>query len=213
MKIVGSAEGNWILKNICAGVRLKLRPTFRRTRRVPDKPSMVFRMTAGRPATKPIITMVVAERPKITRKSGYISTVGADAMAATQVSVARRRRSNLCMSAPMEMPNTASKAAAARHSLKVSTKRSSMCSSTMTRSKLAAICEGIGTMKRLMKPKRIRTSMISAAAEKRADAERGRHEADAGERERGHLPPRARASASSRPRVASSRKSAQTCAT
>ena len=125
---------------------------------------MVLRMTAGRPATNPIITMVVAERPKITRKRGYISTVGADAIAATQVSVARRSNSNLCMIAPMEMPNTASRAAAARHSLKVNTKRSSICSSTMTRSKLAAICDGIGTMKRLMTPKRIRTSMMSAAA-------------------------------------------------
>ena len=39
--------------------------------------------------------MVVAERPKITRNSGYISTVGAEAAAATQVSVARRRSSTL----------------------------------------------------------------------------------------------------------------------
>ena len=51
---------------------------------------MVFRITAGRPATKPIMMMVRSLRPKITRNSGYISTVGADAIAATQVSVASR---------------------------------------------------------------------------------------------------------------------------
>ena len=51
---------------------------------------MVLRITGGRPATKPIMMMVRALRPKITRNSGYISTVGADAIAATQVSVASR---------------------------------------------------------------------------------------------------------------------------
>ena len=54
---------------------------------------MVFRITGGRPATKPIMMMVQALRPKITRNSGYISTVGADASAAIQVSVARRHSS------------------------------------------------------------------------------------------------------------------------
>ncbi len=53
---------------------------------------MVLRITGGRPATKPIMMMVQALRPKITRNSGYISTVGAEAMAATQVSVAWRSR-------------------------------------------------------------------------------------------------------------------------
>ncbi len=72
---------------------------------------MVFRITAGMPATKPIMMMVVAERPKITRKSGYIRTVGAEATAATQVSVAPQQL-NLCIITPVEMPNTASSRAA-----------------------------------------------------------------------------------------------------
>src|SRR5689334_21989673 len=87
VKIVGSADGNWIFQNICHGESLKVRPTFRRTVLVPDRPSTVFRITAGRPATNPIMMMVVAERPKIIMNRGYISTVGADAAAATQVSV------------------------------------------------------------------------------------------------------------------------------
>ena len=49
-------------------------------------------MTGGSPATKPIMTMVEALRPKITRNSGYISTSGAAAIAATQVSVASRSK-------------------------------------------------------------------------------------------------------------------------
>ena len=38
----------------------------------------------------PCMMMVRSLRPKITRNSGYVSTVGADAMAATHVSVASR---------------------------------------------------------------------------------------------------------------------------
>ena len=49
-------------------------------------------MTGARPAAKPIMTMVVVLRPKITRNSGYMSTMGAAASAPTQVSVARRTR-------------------------------------------------------------------------------------------------------------------------
>ena len=90
-KMVGSAAGNMILMKSWVGLSLKLRPTLISTLRVAERPSMVLRITGGRPATKPIMMMVQALRPKITRKSGYISTVGADAMAATQVSVARRR--------------------------------------------------------------------------------------------------------------------------
>ena len=89
-KMVGSAAGNRILTNCWVGVSLRLRPTLIRTRRVPDNPSTVFRITAGTPATKPIMMMVFSLRPKITRNSGYISTVGAEASAATQVSVAIR---------------------------------------------------------------------------------------------------------------------------
>ena len=52
---------------------------------------MVFKMTGGSPAISPIMTIVVVERPKTTRNSGYISTIGAEAMAAIQVSVAARK--------------------------------------------------------------------------------------------------------------------------
>ena len=65
--MVGSAAGNRIFQNCCERVRLKLRPTLISTRRVPARPSSVFRMTGASPAVKPIITMVVALRPKITR--------------------------------------------------------------------------------------------------------------------------------------------------
>src|ERR1700686_4722717 len=61
-KMVGSAAGNRILMNNCGPVSLKLRPTLMSTRRVPDRPSMVFRITGGRPATKPIMMMVQALR-------------------------------------------------------------------------------------------------------------------------------------------------------
>ena len=89
--MVGNAAGKKIFQNSCTSVSLKLRPTSISTRRVPASPSMVFRITAGRPATKPIMMMVFSLRPKTTRNNGYISTVGADAMAATQVSVASRK--------------------------------------------------------------------------------------------------------------------------
>src|ERR1019366_8048555 len=87
-KIVGSAAGNRIFQNCCVALRLKLRPTLTSTLRVPAMPSMVFRITGGSAAKNPIMMMVQALRPKITRNSGYISTIGAEAMAATQVSQA-----------------------------------------------------------------------------------------------------------------------------
>ena len=45
--------------------------------------------------------MVQALRPKITRNSGYISTNGAEASAATQVSVACCNSLKRCSSTPM----------------------------------------------------------------------------------------------------------------
>ena len=90
--MLGSAAGKRIFQNCWACVSLKLRPTSISTRRVPASPSTVLRMTGGRAATKPIITMVIALRPKITRNRGYMSTSGADASAATQVSHARRSK-------------------------------------------------------------------------------------------------------------------------
>src|SRR5262245_9992638 len=44
-------------------------------------------------------------------------------------------------------------------SAEVRTKRESTCSSTMTRGKARTISEGIGTMKRLMRPRRMRASI------------------------------------------------------
>ena len=73
---------------------LKLRPTSISTCRVPARPSTVFRITGARPAAKPIITIVVALRPKITRNSGYMSTIGAAASAPTHVSHASRSSRN-----------------------------------------------------------------------------------------------------------------------
>ena len=35
---------------------------------------MVFRITGGSPAAKPIMTIVIALRPKMTRNSGYMRT-------------------------------------------------------------------------------------------------------------------------------------------
>ncbi len=107
---------------------------------------------------KPIMMMVQALRPKITMNSGYIRTIGAEATAATQVSQACRSRLNRCIATPMATPTTVSMMPAARHSPIVSMKRRTMCSSTMTRSKLAMISDGGGTMKRLSRPPRIRSS-------------------------------------------------------
>ena len=52
-------------------------------------------------------------------------------------------------------------APAIRASKKVRRKRPRMSSSVITRSKLAMICEGSGTMKRLIAPARIRTSIAT----------------------------------------------------
>ena len=84
------------------------------TRRVPDRPSTVFRITGASPATNPIITIVIALRPKMTRNSGYISTMGAAASAATHVSHASRRIRKRYSSAPSEMPTTVSSRLAQR---------------------------------------------------------------------------------------------------
>jgi len=92
LQFVGNAAGRRIIRNCCAVVSLKLRPTLSRTWRVPASPSSVFRITGARPAANPIITIVVVLRPKMTRKSGYMSTIGAAANAPTQDSVARRTR-------------------------------------------------------------------------------------------------------------------------
>ena len=55
-----------------------------------------------------------------------------------------------------------------------------MSSSRITRSNAPAICEGIGTMKRLTTPTRIRISIDQRCdATKRAEPERERHEAHA----------------------------------
>ena len=114
--MVGSAAGNRIFQNCCVGVRLKLRPTLTSTLRVPAMPSIVFRMTGGSAATKPIMMMVQALRPKITMNSGYISTIGAEAMAATQVSQACCNSLKRCSSTPPATPNTVSMTPAVRHS-------------------------------------------------------------------------------------------------
>ena len=90
--------------------------------------------------------IVEALRPKITRNSGYISTSGAEAIAATQVSVASRTRRLRCSSTPREMPTTLSIRLAASASPLVSRKRGRMSSSTMMRSKLIAMSVGFGTM-------------------------------------------------------------------
>ena len=68
--MVGSAAGSRIIQNCCEPVRLKLRPTSTSTLRVPEMPSMVFRITGGNAATKPSMMMVSALRPKITMNSG-----------------------------------------------------------------------------------------------------------------------------------------------
>ena len=87
---VGSAAGSMIFQNICAGVTLNERPTLTSTERVAASPSSVFRITGGSAATNPIITIVTALRPKMTRNNGYMRTTGADANAATHVSHAAR---------------------------------------------------------------------------------------------------------------------------
>ncbi len=162
--MVGNAAGNKILVNNCAPVSLKLLPTLMSTRRVPLSPSMVLRITGGRPAANPIMMMVQALRPKITRNSGYISTVGADARAATQVSVAWRRTLMRKRRKPSETPTTVIIAPAVNASKKVRRNRSAISSSTMTRSKAGTICEGRGTMKRLITPIRISASTLRIAA-------------------------------------------------
>ena len=66
-KMVGIAAGKRIFQNCWDGVRLKLLPTLISTRRVAKRPSRVLRMTGASPAVKPIITIVSALLPKITR--------------------------------------------------------------------------------------------------------------------------------------------------
>ena len=94
--------------------------------------------------------MVQALRPKITRNSGYISTSGAEASAATQVSVASRTRRLRCSSTPSAMPATLSIRLAASASPQVRKNRGRMFSSTMMRSKLITMSVGFGTMKGLI---------------------------------------------------------------
>ena len=74
--------------------------------------------------------MVQALRPKITRNSGYISTSGAEAIAATQVSVASRSSLKRCSSTPSAMPTTLSMRLAVNASPQVSRKRRNTCSSS-----------------------------------------------------------------------------------
>ena len=135
-----------------------------RTRRVPARPSMVLRMTGASPATNPIIVMVSALRPKMTRKSGYISTVGADAMAAIQVSVASRSSLTRCSNTPALTPTMVMSTMAQNASFMVWKKRLGTSSSTITRLKLAPISDGIGTMNRLITPMRMRISTSSRTA-------------------------------------------------
>lgn len=68
--MVGMAAGNSIFQKRCMGVSLRLRPTSISTGLTRASPSMVLRITGASPATKPIMMMVSALRPKITRKSG-----------------------------------------------------------------------------------------------------------------------------------------------
>ncbi len=86
----GSAAGNRIFQSSCDAVSLKLRPTSISTRGAPAKPSVVLRMTGASPEANPIITIVVALRPKMTRNNGYIRTIGAAASAPTHDSHAAR---------------------------------------------------------------------------------------------------------------------------
>ena len=126
-------------------------------------------MTGGSAATKAIMMMVQALRPKITRNSGYISTNGAEATAATQVSVASRTIRQRCSSTPSEMPTTVSIRLAASASPQVSRKRGSTCSSRMMRSKLHTISDGFGTMKGLIRPALISASITATSASRQAD--------------------------------------------
>ena len=161
--------------------------------------------------------MVQALRPKITRNSGYISTSGAEAIAATQVSVASRTRRLLCSSTPSEMPTTLSIRLAASASPQVSRKRGRMFSSTMMRSKLITMSVGFGTMKGLIRPIRISTSISATSASRQAIPNTNGTPCRliAALRAHGCLSPARcmRASSSLRPLVASSRRSPQICAT
>src|SRR5215472_2163549 len=65
---------------------------------------------------------------------------------------------------PISTPTTVIIAPAVRHSRKVRRKRLTMSSSRITRSKLSAICDGSGTMKRLILSRRISTSTAPIAA-------------------------------------------------
>lgn len=104
-----------------------------------------LRITGASPATNPIITMVVALRPKMTRNKGYIRTMDAAARAATQVSVAMRSSATRWSSAPSPIPTTVRSNPAASASPAVSRNRLRTSSSNTTRPKLAMSCEGRGT--------------------------------------------------------------------
>ena len=117
-------------------------------------------MTGASPAAKPIITIVVALRPKMTRNSGYMSTIGAAASAPTHVSHASRMMLNRWSRAPIGMPMPASNRLAHRTSCAVCQKRCSTFSSTMMRGIATMISEGSGTIKRLTIPARIASSTI-----------------------------------------------------
>jgi hypothetical protein len=153
---------------------LKLRPTSSSTLRVPARPSTVFRITGGSPATNAIITIVVPLRPKITRNSGYIRTIGADASAATDVSQALRSNRKRNISMPSAMPTTTSSTLAASASCVVCQNRCGTDSSATMRGIAASTCDGSGTTNRLMTAARIRPSTAANAPIHRAEAERRR---------------------------------------
>ena len=135
-----------IFQNICAGVRLNERPTLTSTERVAARPSSVFRITGGSAATNPIITIVTALRPKMTRNNGYISTIGADANAASHVSHAARRIWSRLSKRPSATPTIVISAPATSVSAVVSRKRWTTFSSTTIRSNASRTCDGSGTM-------------------------------------------------------------------
>ncbi len=123
--------------------------------------------------------MVQALRPKITMNSGYTSTIGAAAMAATQVSHA------CCKKLEAMHQHAAGDAEhrehdAGRQAFAAASAGSGCktCSSTMTRPKLPTISDGGGTMKRLMTSNWISSFHDQQGDKKRCHADqRRRHKA------------------------------------
>ena len=121
-------------------------------------------------------------------------------------------------STPSAMPTTLSSRLAPSASPQVCRKRCSTCSSTMIAAEARQrSAMGSGTMKRLMSPARISTSTSAMTASRRRDAERDRTAVPRSQRRACHRrrsPARAtRDSSSLMPRLASSRRSLQICAT